>query len=119
MCESEAKRCWERSLSYSSQKTLESNKSARGNLVVAFYQFQEDYVSPSRVTLSTRISTYDQHTLPIQIDAMHEFATRRGWMVIDTVEEMGSAAKNDCPKRQALLAAAKQRKLEIILNQSA
>ena len=27
-CESEAKRCWERSLSYSSQKTLESNKSA-------------------------------------------------------------------------------------------
>src|SRR5215831_7560742 len=26
-CESEAKRCWERSLSYSSQKTLESNKS--------------------------------------------------------------------------------------------
>src|SRR5919201_6674620 len=28
-CESEAKRCWERSLSYSSQKTLESNKSVR------------------------------------------------------------------------------------------
>src|SRR5215475_867553 len=26
-CESEAKRCWARSLSYSSQKTLESNKS--------------------------------------------------------------------------------------------
>src|SRR5262245_32349305 len=31
-CESEAKRCWERSLSYSSQKTLESNKSVLENL---------------------------------------------------------------------------------------
>ena len=29
-CESEAKRCWERSLSYSPQKTLESNKSEIG-----------------------------------------------------------------------------------------
>jgi len=67
--------------------------------MVAFYQFQEGYVSPGRVTLSTRISTHDQHTLPIQRDAVHECATRRGWMVINTVVEMGSAANNDRPKR--------------------
>jgi DNA invertase Pin-like site-specific DNA recombinase len=38
-----------------------------------------------RVALYARISTHDQHTLAMQMDAMHEFATRRGWTVIDTV----------------------------------
>jgi hypothetical protein len=83
--------------------------------MVAFYQFQEGYVSPSRVTLSTCISPHDQHTLPIQRDAMHECATRRGWMVLDTVVEIGSAAKNDRPKRQAVLTATKQRQLAVML----
>jgi len=52
--------------------------------MVAFYQFQEGYVSPSRVTLSTRISTHDQQTLAMQMDALHECATRRGWTIIAT-----------------------------------
>jgi hypothetical protein len=29
----------------------------------------------------------------MQLDAMHEFATRRGWTVIDAVEEIASGAK--------------------------
>jgi len=82
--------------------------------MVAFHQFQEGYVSPRRVTLSAPISTH-HHTLPIQIDARHAFATRRGWMGIATVEEIGSAANNDRPKRQAWLTAAKQRKLAVML----
>jgi DNA invertase Pin-like site-specific DNA recombinase len=51
----------------------------------------------------------------MQIDAMHEFATRRGWTVIATVEEIASGAKDRPPKRHALLTAAKQRKLDVIL----
>jgi hypothetical protein len=35
------------------------------------------------------VSTHDQQTLAIQMDAMREFATRRGWTVIDAVEEIG------------------------------
>ena len=46
---------------------------------------------------------------------MHEFATRRGWTIIATVEEIASGAKDRRPKRQALLTAAKQRKLDVIL----
>ena len=68
-------------------------------------------MSPMRVALYARISTHDQHTLAMQMDAMHEFTTRRGWTVIDTVEEIASGAKDNRPKRQALLKAAKQRKL--------
>jgi DNA invertase Pin-like site-specific DNA recombinase len=40
-----------------------------------------------RVALYARMSTHDQQTLAMQIDAMHEFATRHGWTVITTVEE--------------------------------
>ena len=83
--------------------------------MVAFHHFQGGFVSPMRAALYARVSTHDQHTLDMQMDAMHEFATRRGWTVIDTVEEIASGAKNSRPKRQALLKAAKQRKLDVIL----
>ena len=56
-----------------------------------------------RVALYARVSTHDQHTLAMQMDAMREFATRRGWTVTDAVEEIASGAKNHRPKRQALL----------------
>ena len=72
-------------------------------------------MSPLRVALYARVSTYDQQTLAMQMDVMHEFATRRGWTVIDAVEEISSGAKDRRPKRQALLTAARQRKLDVIL----
>jgi putative DNA-invertase from lambdoid prophage Rac len=68
-----------------------------------------------RVALYARVSTQDQHTLAMQRDAMHEFATRRGWTVIATVEEIASGAKDRRPQRQALLKAARQRQLDVIL----
>ena len=68
-----------------------------------------------RAALYARVSTHDQQTLAIQRDAMHEFATRRGWAIIDTVAEIASDAKDRRPKRQALLTAARQRQLDIIL----
>ena len=48
--------------------------------MVAFHCLQGG-VSPIRVALYARISTHDQQTLVMQMDAMHEFATRRGWTV--------------------------------------
>ena len=68
-----------------------------------------------RAALYARVSTHDQQTLAMQRDALHEFATRRGWTVIATVEEIASGAKDRRPKRHALLTAAKQRKLDVIL----
>jgi len=51
----------------------------------------------------------------MQRDAMHAFATQRGWTVIDAVEDIASGATDPPPKRQALLTAARQRKLDVIL----
>ena len=68
-----------------------------------------------RAALYARVSTHDQHTPAMQRDTLHEFATRRGWTIIATVEEIVSGAKDRRPKRHALLTAAKQRKLDVIL----
>jgi hypothetical protein len=68
-----------------------------------------------RAALYTRVSTHDQQTLAMQMDALQEFATRRGWTVIDTVEEIASGATDNRPKRQALLTAARRRQLDVIL----
>jgi len=43
-----------------------------------FGTLQGSFVSPMRVALYARVSTHDQHPLAMQLDAMHEFATRRG-----------------------------------------
>ena len=68
-----------------------------------------------RVALYAHVSTHDQHTLAMQMDAMREFATRRGWTVTDAMEDIAFGTRDHRPKRQALLIAARQRKLEVIL----
>jgi len=83
--------------------------------MVGFPILQGGFVSPMRAALYARVSTHDQQTLAMQRDAMHEFATRRGWTIIATVEEIASGAKDRRPKRHALLTAAKQRQLDVIL----
>lgn len=45
-----------------------------------------------RAALYARVSTHDQHTLAMQMDALREFATRRHWTVTDAVEEIASGA---------------------------
>ncbi len=72
-------------------------------------------MSPLCAALHARVSTHDQHTLAMQIDALREFATRRGWEVIEALEEIASGAKDNRPKRQEVLKAAKQRKLDVII----
>ena len=83
--------------------------------MVDFPTLQGGFVSPMRAALYARVSTHDQQTLAMQRDALHEFATRRGWTIIATVEEIASGAKDRRPQRQALLTAANQRKLDVIL----
>jgi putative DNA-invertase from lambdoid prophage Rac len=67
-----------------------------------------------RAALYARVSTADQQTLPLQIAAMREYAERRGWLVVASIEDVGSGAK-DRPKRAALIKMARQRKVDVIL----
>jgi DNA invertase Pin-like site-specific DNA recombinase len=67
-----------------------------------------------RVGLYARVSTHDQQTLPMQLSAMHQYARRRGWVVVSETEDIGSGASQR-PKRDELLVAAKRRELDVIL----
>jgi DNA invertase Pin-like site-specific DNA recombinase len=69
-----------------------------------------------RVALYTRVSTHDQQTLPLQQDALREYAKRRGWDVVREVSEIASGAAGvKRPKREELLQAAKRRQVDAIL----
>ena len=72
-----------------------------------------------RAALYTRISTHDQQTLPLQQEALREYATRRGWDVVREVSEVASGAPAvkgpQRPQRDALVLAAKRRQVDAIL----
>jgi DNA invertase Pin-like site-specific DNA recombinase len=51
--------------------------------------------------------------VPAQLEALREYANRRGWVVAQEVAEVGSGAKSR-PKREALMAAARARSIDAI-----
>ena len=67
-----------------------------------------------RVGLYTRVSTFDQHTIPLQIRALREYADRRGWTIAMQVKEVGSGAVQR-QLREKLLDAARRREIDVVL----
>ena len=69
-----------------------------------------------RVALYVRVSTHDQQTLPLQLEALREYAARRHWQIVREVSEVASgAAAAKRPQREALLLDAKRRQVDAIL----
>ena len=67
-----------------------------------------------RVGLYARVSTQDQQTIPLQMRAMREYATTRGWTIVMQVKEVGSGA-SERELRQNLMHAARRREIDIVL----
>src|ERR1700685_2489469 len=67
-----------------------------------------------RVGLYVRVSTFDQHTIPLQIRALREYAARRGWTIALQVKEVGSGAVQR-QLREKLLDAARRREIDVVL----
>lgn len=67
-----------------------------------------------RVGLYARVSTHDQHTLPLQIEEMNKYICHRQWMTTLQIEEVESGAKYR-PKRALLIQEARKRNIDIIL----
>lgn len=61
-----------------------------------------------------RVSTHDQHTLDMQIEAMKKYAKARGWHIESEMTEIGSGVK-DRPKRAELVKQAKRRQIDVII----
>jgi putative DNA-invertase from lambdoid prophage Rac len=67
-----------------------------------------------RAGLYARVSTHDQQTLPLQMRAMREYATKRGWTIAIQIKEVGSGAA-ERGLREKLLAAARRREIDVVL----
>lgn len=66
-----------------------------------------------RCALYARVSTAGQQSVPAQLEALRDYAQRRGWKVVDEVSDVGSGAKKR-PKRDALMAAARARSIDVV-----
>ena len=67
-----------------------------------------------RVALYARVSTHDQQTLAMQVEAMTCYVSNRGWDVIEQVKDVGSGSK-DRPARESLLKTARRREVDVIV----
>jgi putative DNA-invertase from lambdoid prophage Rac len=67
-----------------------------------------------RAALYARVSTHDQQTLGLQVDAMKSSIKDRGWRVERRVEEVGSGVR-DRPERASLLKAARRREIDVVV----
>ena len=67
-----------------------------------------------RAGLYARVSTHDQQTIPMQIRALREYATRRGWTIALQVKEIGRGASQR-QLREKLLEAARRREIDVVL----
>ena len=67
-----------------------------------------------RAGLYARVSTNDQHTLPMQLRALREYAARRGWTIAMQVKEVGSGATQR-QMREKLIEAARRREIDVVL----
>ncbi len=67
-----------------------------------------------KVGLYARVSTHDQHTLPLQLKDLRRYAKQRGWRVVMQIQDVGSGVK-ERPKREALLKAARRREVDTVL----
>lgn len=61
-----------------------------------------------------RVSTHDQQTLDMQIEAMKEYIEARNWTLEMEITETGSGSRNN-PKRKQLIEEARRRRVDVII----
>jgi DNA invertase Pin-like site-specific DNA recombinase len=67
-----------------------------------------------RAALYARVSTHDQQTLGLQVEAMTAYIKGRGWDLVSQVRDVGSGVK-ERSGRERLLKAARRRELDVMV----
>jgi len=67
-----------------------------------------------KVAIYARVSTHDQNTLDMQIQAMTEYVTSRGWNIVKSICEIESGEKKR-QLREKLFLAARRQQLDVIV----
>ena len=72
-------------------------------------------MKPKRAALYARVSTQEQQTLKLQTEQMRRYCKQRGWVVALEFQEVGSGANPTRPKREEILRAAHQRRIDVLV----
>ncbi len=67
-----------------------------------------------RAAFYARVSTHDQQTLGMQVEAMAAYIKNRGWVASRRIEDIGSGSRQR-PGRESLLMAARRRGIDVIV----
>ena len=67
-----------------------------------------------RAALYARVSTREQQTLKMQTQQMRRYCKQRGWQVTLEIQEIGSGADTERPKRAEIIRAARQQKIDVL-----
>lgn len=67
-----------------------------------------------RVAIYARVSTQDQQTLPLQIEAMRKYAESRHWTIVQEVEDIRSGVA-ERRNRELLLKSARRKEIDAIV----
>jgi DNA invertase Pin-like site-specific DNA recombinase len=68
-----------------------------------------------KAALYARISTRDQHSIPMQLDAMRQYVQLRRWQIVAEIEEAESGKKNDRAGRERIMRLARSGKIDVVL----
>lgn len=72
-------------------------------------------MNPKRAALYARVSTREQQTLKMQIQHIRRYCKQRGWQVVSEMQEVGSGADTERPKRAEIIRAARQKKIDVLV----
>jgi putative DNA-invertase from lambdoid prophage Rac len=67
-----------------------------------------------RVGIYARVSTRDQQTLPLQLEAMRKYARARKWKVVLEIQDIASGI-SERKKREQLMRAARRREIDSVI----
>ncbi len=93
-----------------SQKTCK-NQGGKHRILKGFLAMAKNV---TKVALYSRVSTDEQHTLPMQMQALKKYAKNRQWKIVHQIQEIASSV-NIRPKRELLLKAARLREIDAIV----
>lgn len=68
-----------------------------------------------RTAILARVSTSDQHSIPMQIEEMRAYCQLRGWTIEHEFTEEISGAARKRPGRDSLMKLAKERKIDAVV----
>jgi DNA invertase Pin-like site-specific DNA recombinase len=71
-------------------------------------------ISFVRIAIYARVSTQDQQTLPLQIEAMRKYAESRNWTIVQEVQDIRSGV-SERKNRELLLKLARRKEIDAIV----